>query len=184
MRKPEQRQAHANNSVNVKYSFNQIVVNALFKDKLWISDDDKLYYWAGTHYEHFEKELAIKKISDFANAYPDYNRKGELTYPYAKPSCVREALRWVNLIFGVDPDLVNPPGLNCTNGVLRFSWEQFDWKSLKPNWELIPHNPALYYTYEPLQEADSSLCDHLVETMTINDFRESHWHRLLAGWQT
>ncbi|MEQ8469394.1 DUF5906 domain-containing protein, partial [Coleofasciculus sp. E1-EBD-02] len=151
-------------SLNPKQTFLQFTLDALYGDKPWICVNNKLYCWTGTFYEYVEDGNELNRLRKWANTYPEYDKKGKRTYPYAKPSCVREALSWVKISFWVSPKLINPSGLNCTNGVL-----QIDWEGGKPSWKLIPHDPALYYTYEPLikydPDANGSACSRMLEAL-------------------
>lgn len=160
-------------SFNPKSEFTQITLDVLYGDKPWICTDDKLYYWDKTHYKYSKDVIEVKRIADWCNTYvvPNQNPKTNevtLTYPYAKPSKVRQILEWVKMRLSIDPDLVNPPGLNCTNGVLQIKWSAVELNPL-PQWKITNHTPNLYYTYEPLvkydPEADSKSCDRLLEVL-------------------
>ena len=152
------------NSHNPNEEFTQFTLNTLYGDKPWICADDKLHYWTGTHYKHSKDAVEIKRIADWCNSYavPSMSPEGQIVfeYPYAKPSKVKQALEWVKMRLSVDSDLLDPPGLNCTNGVLQISW-----KDDQPSWELIPHDPNLYYTYEPLVKFDPDANPEACEKM-------------------
>jgi putative DNA primase/helicase len=154
-------------SFNPKEEFTQFTLDALYGDKPWICVDDKLYHWTGTYYKNSKDAVEIRRLADFCNTYAVPTRGG-LTYPYAKPSKVRQALEWVKMRLTIDPDLVNPAGLNCTNGVLQIEWNVLSLNPA-PQWRLIEHTPELYYTYEPLAtydpEADSDACDRLLKVL-------------------
>lgn len=155
-------------SVNPNVTFLQQALNFLYGDKPWICANDKLYYWIGTNYKHSPDAVERPRIASFCNSYPvsvtDKNGNITITYPYAKPSKVREVLQWVKDRFEVDPDLLNPSGLNCTNGVLQIIWD-----GRAPGSKLIDHDPALYYTYEPVvtynPDADPKDCDRLLDVL-------------------
>jgi putative DNA primase/helicase len=150
-------------SFNPRAEFTQFTLEALYGDKPWICIDKNLYFWAGTHYKHSKDAMEIRRLADFCNTYAIPTKEG-LTYPFAKPSKVKEALEWVKMRLSVDPDLVNPPGLNCINGVLQIHWE-----GSTPSWKLVDHSPELYYTYEPLvkydPEANGEACASLLEAL-------------------
>lgn len=154
-------------SFSPKTEFTQFTLEFLYGDKPWICVDGKLYYWNETHYKYSKDAVEIRRLADFCNAYAIPTKEG-LTYPYAKPSKVKQALEWVKMRLSVDPDLVDPPGLNCTNGVLQVEWNVVESNPV-PQWRLIDHSPELYYTYEPLvkydPEADSEACDRLLEVL-------------------
>ncbi|HEY9651850.1 MAG TPA: hypothetical protein V6C95_14385, partial [Coleofasciculaceae cyanobacterium] len=149
-----------------KEEFIQATFNLLYGDKPWICVSDQLYYWTGTHYKHSKDVIEIKKIADWCNTYvvPVKKKGGEqiFTYPYAKPSKVKEVLEWIKMRVAIDPELANPPGINCTNGVVEVKWE-----GSKPIRHLEPHDPTKhYYLYEPLTrynpDADTTECDRLL----------------------
>ena len=154
-------------SFSPRSEFTQFTLEFLYGDKPWICVDDRLYYWTGTHYKHSKDAMEIRRLADFCNGYVVPTEKG-LIYPYAKPSKVRQALEWVKMRLSVDPDLVNPAGLNCINGVLQIEWNVVE-RNPVPSWRLIDHSPELYYTYEPLVkydlEANGQACDRLLEIL-------------------
>lgn len=145
-------------------TFLQQAVHYLYGDKPWISADGKLYSWVGTHYKYSPDAIERPKIAAFCNSFLVETEEGKINYPFAKPSKVREVLQWVKDRFEVNPDLLNPAGLNCTNGVL-----QIQWLASTPSWKLIPHDPLLYYTYEPVVTydplADPENCDRLLSVL-------------------
>jgi putative DNA primase/helicase len=147
---------------NVEYT--QYVANILYGDRPWICVDNKLYAWAGKHYEYSSDVVETKRIRDLLNGLP-VEIKGQIKYPYAKPSCVKSALEWIKMSVGVNPELVNPPGLNCTNGVLKISW-----LGNKPSWQLIDHDPSQYYLYEPTvtydPDADPTACNQMLSALS------------------
>ena len=151
-------------SLDPDTEFTQRALNFLYGDKRWICANDKLYFWTRTYYKHSPDAVERPKIASFCNSYAVQQKDGSIRYPYAKPSKVREALQWVKDRLEVDPNLLNPPGLNCTNGVL-----QLKWNGPTPRWGLVEHDPALYYTYEPIAtydpDADSKDCDRLLATL-------------------
>ena len=151
-RRKEQEKEEAEDQVEDDFlSFNpsgeitQDSLDYLYGDKPWICVNDKLYYWTGIYYKHSLDVIELKRIADFLNAYPVVDKNGQIRYPHAKPSKVRQCLEWLKLRLGLDPSKVNPPGLNCTNGVL-----QIHWSGTTPSWQLIPHDKSQYYLYEPL----------------------------------
>ena len=64
----------------------------------------------------------------------------------------------------IDPELINPPGINCINGIVRVVWE-----GKKFTVRLDPHTPEDYFTYEPLIEydpnADDAYCEQLLSCL-------------------
>ena len=143
--------------------FVQMITRQLYTKRPWIAVGKELYCWEGTYYKKVNEDLERKRIADFLNTYPVVI-KGEVRYPYARMSKVNEALEWAKTRFSVDPERVNPPGVNCTNGVLRVVWN-----GMQPSWKLTPHDPDVYYTYEPQvrfdPDADPTQCDRLLECL-------------------
>jgi len=160
------------NSHNPNEEFTQFTLNTLYGDKPWICADGKLYYWTGTHYKHSKDAVEVERLASWCNSYaiPSKGKDGEVffKYPYAKPSKVKEALEWAKMRLSVDSDLLDPPGINCTNGVLEIEWNIVESKPV-PQWRLIDHDPNLYYTYEPLAkfdpDANPEACDRLLEAL-------------------
>ncbi len=134
--------------------------SALFSDYPWISIEGHLYQWISTHYEK-QSEAAIKRrISEWCKVTPVYSG-GEWRYAYATATCVDAIYAWVQRAFAIDPAEVNPPGINCLNGTLKIVWH-----GSTPQWQLIKHDPAVYYTYagefEYNPDADPTACDRLL----------------------
>lgn len=151
-------------SLDPDTEFTQRALNFLYGDQPWICADDKLYVWAGTYYQHSPDAVERPKIASFCNSYAVQQKDGSIRYPYAKPSKVREVLQWVKDRLEVDPKYLDPPGLNCTNGVL-----QLEWNGSTPSWRMVEHDPTMYYTYKPIVTykpfADSTNCDRLLEVL-------------------
>jgi putative DNA primase/helicase len=154
-------------SFSPKAEFTQFTLESLYGNKPWICVGNALYYWNETHYKHSKDAVEIRRLADFCNTYAVPTKQG-LTYPFAKPSKVKEALEWVKMRLSVDPELVDPPGLNCTNGVLQIEWNVVESNPV-PQWRLIDHSPELYYTYEPLvkydPDAEGVACDRLLQVL-------------------
>jgi putative DNA primase/helicase len=149
-------------------TFLQKGFNFLYGDQKWICADGKLYYWDGTHYKHSPDAVERPRITNYCNTFPVVKKTGTeyvITYPYAKPSKVKELLDWVKLRVEIDSQLLNPPGVNCTNGVLSVSWAIG-----QPMPVLEKHNPDKhFFTYEPLVKynplADPQHCDRLLQCL-------------------
>jgi phage/plasmid-associated DNA primase len=147
--------------------FLQKALNFLYADKHWISVEGKLYCWTGKYYKYKKDVVELRRIRDFCNAYPVSTKDG-IRFPYANPAKVYEVFNWIKLSLAVDEDLVNPPGLNCTNGVLLLEWSIIEFNPV-PTWRLVPHTPDFYYIYEPIAtydpDADTRACDRLLEVL-------------------
>lgn len=149
-------------------TFLQKGFNTLYGDRKWICADGKLYYWDGAHYEHSPDSVERPRITNYCNSYQVIKKTGKnfvITYPYAKPRIVKELLEWTKLRVEIDPQRLNPPGVNCTNGVLSV-----DWTDPKPQPVLEEHDPDLhFFTYPPLvkydPQADPRHCDRLLQCL-------------------
>ncbi|HEY9830728.1 MAG TPA: DUF5906 domain-containing protein [Stenomitos sp.] len=129
----------------IKKAFCQQVYDELFQDNNYIYVHNQFHKWTGTHYEPMAIAVITKKIHDYCDTYEVIKEK-TITYPYATPSFVTMALSWLKQKFGIDPKLINPPGLNCIDGILQLSFDP-DSKTLIKT--LVPHDPSFYYLYAP-----------------------------------
>lgn len=145
-------------------SFTQQAFQTLYADKSWICAADKLYYHTGNHYKHSPDSEERPRIASFCNSFGVKNDLGDIIYPYATPSHVKKVLEWAKMLVEINPELINPPGINCTNGIVRPVWI-----GNKVTPRLDPHTSRDYFTYEPLVEydpnADSTDCDRLLECL-------------------
>jgi hypothetical protein len=136
----------------------------LYGDKRWICVYNMLHCWGVNYYQHISDAIEIRRVRNFCNSYPVKQQDGSIAYPYANPASVEKILKWVKMSVIIDPSLLNPPGLNCTNGVLQLQSD-----GPKPRWKLIDHTPELYYTYPPIAtydpNADPTHCDRLLSAL-------------------
>lgn len=132
---------------------------ALFSDGHWISIAGQLYLFSGSHYELQSRAEQKRRIRGWLNTYVE-KVKGVYRYTQAKSASVNEVYEWVALGVAVDLKDVNPPGLNCSNGVIRINPDG--------SHSLVPHNPSLIYTYVGCKydpSADPADCDRLLECL-------------------
>jgi len=156
---------------DLKKEFNQQALEFLFGDKPWICADGKLYYWTGTYYKYSPDSEQRPRIASYCDSFPVFKEKKGLTYPYANPASAKQVLEWAKMRLEINSDSLNPPGLNCTNGVLQLHWEAAAVRlAPTPLWKLVEHNPNFYYTYEPLAtynpEASTAEVDRLMEVLS------------------
>ncbi|MBD0304800.1 MAG: heavy metal transporter, partial [Tolypothrix sp. T3-bin4] len=156
---------HIPNYQDPVISFTQQAFKALYGDKNWICADGKLYYYTGNHYKYSSDSIQRRRIADFCNLFAVWSEDGtKLSYPYATPGSVKQVLEWVKCKVEIDPQLINPPGVNCLNGVVRPVCE-----GNKVTVQLDPHTPQDYFVYEPLIQydpnADSTDCDRLLSCL-------------------
>ena len=128
----------------------------LYASKPHIAYGDNLYAWTGTHYKLLSPNKERRRIADWCIDKEDKN--------LTTKSKIMNIWDWVLTRFGVDPDEVNPSGLNLKNGILQLKWE-----GKKVSWELSPHNPDLYFTYcvdvDYKPNADRSECERFLEIL-------------------
>lgn len=143
--------------------FTQKAVDALYSSTRWISVDNSLYRWTGTHYKLVSAAAEKARIAAWCNSIAVQSIRG-WSYAYAKAHIVNGIYDWLLVICAIDPELVDPPGLNCLNGILKIHWQ-----GKQPTWELVPHNPEVIYSYvgefefDPNTEPDA--CDRLLSCL-------------------
>jgi putative DNA primase/helicase len=149
--------------------FTQVAIARLYSASQWICFDNKLFEWTGNYYRHSPDEVESQRIQSLSEKISYYSEKaGRTCFPNANPSKVKSALEWAKMKFAILSETINPPGLNCKNGVLRIEWKATSPESRAntPEFTLVPHSPDRRYTYEPLAlydpDADSADCDRLL----------------------
>ena len=168
----EENLKYGDDDPDLKKEFNQQALKFLFGDKSWISADKKLYVWTGTHYEYSPDSEQRNRIASYCDSFSVWNqKKGKMTFPFANPAAAKEVLEWAKMRLEINSDLLNPPGLNCTNGVLQLHWETTAVRlAPTPRWKLVAHTHDLYYTYKPIAtynpEAVTEHCDRLMEVLS------------------
>lgn len=140
-------------------NFVQKAEDALFGDGLWVSIGSQLYHSVGSHYELQPEGEVKRRIGDWLNTYSE-KVKGVWVHNRAKSNNVAEIWNWVVARTAVDPNKINPDGLNCSNGVVKINPDG--------SHSLVPHNPSQVYTYvggkyDP--DIDPTDCDRLLECL-------------------
>jgi putative DNA primase/helicase len=125
----------------VEEHYTQKCIAALYSDKPYVSINSKLYAWTGTHYQETTEGFERRRIAQWCNATP-VPTKTNWKYAYASATHVDNIWRWLHNYFSVSPDQVNPPGLNCLNGIVKI-----EWNTRRASWSLVPHDPNIIYTY-------------------------------------
>ena len=155
---------------DLKQEFNQQALEFLFGDKPWVCADNKLYGWTGTYYKYSPDSELRPRIASYCNSFSVFTEKKGLTFPFANPASAKQVLEWAKMRLEINADSLNPPGLNCTNGILQLRWETTARLAPTPRWELVKHNPKFHYTYEPIAtynpEAPAEHCDRLMEVLS------------------
>lgn len=150
----------------IEETYNQKATRALYGSDEYIAIKNQLYKWTGTHYELCDLYEEKQRIAIWCNTTPVYIKKHKQKYSYATETHVKNIWKWVLARFSVSPGKLNPPGINCTNGVLVINWDD---KTKQPSWELLPHDPKRYYTYccgfDFNPNADPTYCNQLLECL-------------------
>lgn len=121
---------------------------------------DHYHEWVGTHYAKKDERSVRSEIADLLWRCQRMEERGKegaisITYPYRKASAVKDAYEFcMAKIPFISADDVNPPGLNCINGVLTF-----DYVDGEVTVDLVPHSPKHPYVYEPLIKYDPDADD-------------------------
>jgi putative DNA primase/helicase len=101
-----------------------------------------------------------RRILDWLKTYSEKGKGGVYRNNRANSSSVNEVYNWMVLGLAVDIEKVNPPGLNCSNGVLRINPDG--------SHTFTPHSLEQVYTYiggkyDP--DVDVTDCDRLLECL-------------------
>lgn len=159
--------------------FNQIAQKALYGDKPWVCIHDTLHYWTGSYYEPSNDATEKRRITEFCNKYTVFDdRIKKKSFKYANDKSVNSVLKWVKMSCGIDPNKVNPTGLNLANGILSIKWN-----GKKPSWSLRKHDPSVVYThcskvaYDP--KADPEPCDRLL--IALDDCQRDVFLKTIAA---
>jgi putative DNA primase/helicase len=144
----------------VEENYTQLCVKALYSDTAWVAFHSKLYKWVGTHYQETCPGEEIQRIAQWCHSTPV--RFGKTwKYVYATATHIDNIGQWLHRHFSISPKQVNPPGINCRNGVVKLKWQHN-----RATWELIPHTPDVVYTYvsdiEYKPDADPAECDRML----------------------
>jgi len=162
---------NASGAADVIEVFCQTAFEAIYGYWPWICVNNVLHCWSQcqTYYKESPDVVERRRIAEFCNTYPVEHKTpgGAVYYKYshATPEWVERVLKWVKIRLAIKPELADPPGLNCTNGVLELIWE-----GSTPSWLLVDHDPKIhFYTYEPQVKfdpsADPTHCERLLEVL-------------------
>jgi phage/plasmid-associated DNA primase len=110
----------------------------------WISVENVLHQWNGTHYGSVADLELAPKVAKFLGRLSYYDENtGEDVHEWARPARVDEAIKWLKRQTAASIEDFNPANaLNLQNGALSWSWE--DQKLVI---RLDPHDPAQRFTY-------------------------------------
>ncbi|MEG4989191.1 DUF5906 domain-containing protein, partial [Microcoleus sp. BR0-C5] len=137
----------------------QKAVEALYSDTPWVSIAGQLFEFTGTYYELRSEATEKRRILDWLSTYSELV-KGKYRCNRANSASVNEVYSYMLLAVAVDPNTINPDGLNTTEGVVKINPDG--------SHSLVPHNPEHVYTYvgctyDP--DIDATDCDRLLECL-------------------
>jgi|GEM_PF-1456298 len=137
----------------------QKAVDALYSGAPWASIAGQLFEFTGTHYELRPEATEKRRILDWLSTYSEFV-KGKYRCNRANSASVNEVYSYMLLAVAVDPNTINPDGLNTTKGVVRINPDG--------SHSLVPHDPNQVYTYvgctyDP--DIDATDCDRLLECL-------------------
>lgn len=137
----------------------QKAVEALYSATPWASIAGQLFEFTGTHYELQPEATEKRRILDWLSTYSEFV-KGKYRCNRANSASVNEVYSYMLLAVAVDPNTINPDGLNTTKGVVKINPDG--------SHSLVPHDPNQVYTYvgctyDP--DIDATDCDRLLECL-------------------
>jgi putative DNA primase/helicase len=147
------------------YSYQERAVMAIYGKGKYLSHGGELFKYNGKFYEKLESEVEALKIRDWARKECEWNQKeSRYVYKYLTPTCLDNIWKWALIVYAVSSKLINPPGLNLSNGILTLYQKG---KEIKH--ELLPHTPDKYFLYcsdvEFTPDANPKFCDQLLEAL-------------------
>jgi putative DNA primase/helicase len=137
----------------------QKAIKALYTGKHWVSVAGQLFEFTGTHYELRLEATEKRRIFNWLSTYSELV-KGKHRCNRANSASVNEVYSSVLWAVAVDPNTINPDGLNCSNGVLRINSDG--------SHVLMPHSPKEVYTYVGCRYDPNIVatdCDRLLECL-------------------
>jgi putative DNA primase/helicase len=158
----------------------QLAAKVLYPEiQKWICFDNVLYKWEENYYQKHLDEEEIPRIHIFCNNFSALNSRGNIKRPLATPAKVKDILEWIKQGYMVAGERINPPGLNCVNGVLELHWED---KTLVH--DLVPHDPTRHiYLSRPTVKynptTDPTEYDRLMECLDPES--RDIWEKTIAA---
>jgi len=137
----------------------QKAVEALYSSGHWASFGGQLFAFTGTHYELRPEATEKRRILDWLSTYSEFVR-GKYRCTRANTASVNEVYGYIFLAVAVDPNTINPEGLNSSSGVVKINPDG--------SHTLVPHNPKQVYTYVGCKydpNIDPTYCDRLLQCL-------------------
>jgi putative DNA primase/helicase len=140
-------------------NFVQKAIEALYSGAPWASVAGQLLEFTGTHYELRPEPTEKRRIFDCLSTYSEFV-KGKYRCNRANFASVNEVYSSMLLAVAVDPNTINPEGLNSSSGVVKINPDG--------SHSLVPHDPKHVYTYVGCKydpDIDPTDCDRLLECL-------------------
>ena len=147
---------------NREGGFHSVAFKNLYGKYPHISFDGKIYRWNENHYEELDVDLEKLRILKYCSKVQMKTKKGEISFPFDTPQAMENVYKYACSRFAIGKHLLTKNSINCTNGVLTFTWSG---KELKLNFET--HSPYKhYFTDRPIiaynPTADTQYADQLL----------------------
>jgi putative DNA primase/helicase len=137
----------------------QKAIEALYSAGHWASIAGQLFEFTGTHYELRPEATEKRRIFGWFSTYSEFVN-GKYRCNRANSASVNEVYNSMLLAVAVDPNTINPEGLNSSSGVVKINPDG--------SHTLVPHNPKQVYTYVGCKydpDLDPTDCDRLLECL-------------------
>jgi len=137
----------------------QKAIEALYSAGHWASIAGQLFEFTGTHYELRPEATEKRRIFGWFSTYSEFVN-GKYRCNRANSASVNEVYNSMLLAVAVDPNTINPEGLNSSSGVVK----------INPDGShiLVPHDPKQVYIYVGCKydlDIDPTDCDRLLECL-------------------
>jgi putative DNA primase/helicase len=134
-------------------------IEALYSGGHWVSIAGQLFEFTGAYYELRPEATEKRRIFDWLSAYSEFV-KGKYRCNRANSASVNEVYNSMILAVAIDPNTINPEGLNSSSGVVKINPDG--------SHTLVPHDPKQVYTYVGCKydpNIDLRDCDRLLECL-------------------
>jgi len=137
----------------------QKAIEALYFGGHWASIAGQLFEFTGAYYELRPEATEKRRIFDWLSAYSEFV-KGKYRCNRANSASVSEVYNSMILAVAIDPNTINPEGLNSSSGVVKINPDG--------SHTLLPHDPKQVYTYVGCKydpNIDLTDCERLLECL-------------------
>jgi putative DNA primase/helicase len=134
-------------------------IEALYSGGHWASIAGQLFEFTGAYYELRPEATEKRRIFDWLSAYSEFVN-GKYRCNRANSASVNEVYNSMLLAVAIDPNTINPEGLNSSSGVVKINPDG--------SHTLLPHDPKQVYTYVGCKydrNIDPTDCDRLLECL-------------------